>query len=74
MLCKSMQRTNKMILSLSLAFATAIAGGAQQPKRLIDEVNPFIGTSNFGTTNPGAIVPNGLMSITIQRNGIGRTE
>ena len=53
-----------MILSLSLAFATAIAGGAQQPKRLIDEVNPFIGTSNFGTTNPGAIVPNGLMSIT----------
>ena len=64
MLCKSMQRTNKMILSLSLAFVTAIAGGAQQPKRLIDEVNPFIGTSNFGTTNPGAIVPNGLMGIT----------
>lgn len=24
-------------------------------------VNPFIGTTNFGTTNPGAICPNGLM-------------
>ncbi len=27
-------------------------------------VNPFIGTTNFGTTNPGAVVPNGLMSVT----------
>lgn len=26
-------------------------------------VNPFVGTSNFGTTNPGAIVPNGMMSV-----------
>lgn len=26
-------------------------------------VNPFVGTSNFGTTNPGAILPNGLMSV-----------
>lgn len=27
-------------------------------------VNPFIGTSNYGTTNPGAQVPHGLMNIT----------
>ena len=27
-------------------------------------VNPFIGTSNFGTCNPGAVTPNGLMSVT----------
>ena len=27
-------------------------------------VNPFIGTTNFGTTNPGAVRPNGLMSVT----------
>lgn len=27
-------------------------------------VNPFIGSTNYGTTNPGAIVPNGLMSAT----------
>ena len=26
-------------------------------------VDPFIGTTNFGTTNPGAVVPNGLMSV-----------
>ncbi|MDE7024999.1 MAG: GH92 family glycosyl hydrolase [Paramuribaculum sp.] len=26
-------------------------------------VNPFVGTSNFGTTNPGAVVPNGMMSV-----------
>lgn len=27
-------------------------------------VNPFVGTTNFGTTNPGAVRPNGLMSVT----------
>ncbi|WP_282124816.1 GH92 family glycosyl hydrolase [Marinifilum flexuosum] len=27
-------------------------------------VNPFIGTTNFGTTNPGAIVPRGMVSVT----------
>lgn len=26
-------------------------------------VNPFIGTTNFGTTNPGAIVPRGMVSV-----------
>ena len=26
-------------------------------------VNPFIGTSNFGACNPGAVVPNGMMSV-----------
>ena len=34
---------------------------AQQP---VDYVNPFIGTSNFGTTNPGAVCPQGMMSVT----------
>ncbi|BAX82700.1 GH92 family glycosyl hydrolase [Labilibaculum antarcticum] len=28
-----------------------------------DYVNPFIGTTNFGTTNPGAIVPRGMVSV-----------
>ena len=27
-------------------------------------VNPFVGTSNYGTTNPGAVCPNGMMSAT----------
>ena len=30
---------------------------AQQP---VDYVNPFIGTSNYGTTNPGAVCPQAL--------------
>ena len=27
-------------------------------------VNPLIGTTNYGTTNPGALCPNGMMSVT----------
>ncbi|MDO5607536.1 MAG: GH92 family glycosyl hydrolase [Capnocytophaga sp.] len=29
----------------------------------VDYVNPLIGTSNFGATHPGAIVPRGMLSI-----------
>ncbi len=29
----------------------------------VDWVNSFIGTTNFGATNPGAVVPNGMMSV-----------
>lgn len=32
--------------------------------QLVEYVNPFIGSSNFGTTNPGAIVPRGMVSVT----------
>lgn len=37
-----------------------LAGSAQEP---VDAVNPFIGTTRYGTTNPGAVCPNGLMSV-----------
>ena len=30
---------------------------------VVDYVNPFIGTTNFGTCNPGAVCPNGMMSV-----------
>lgn len=30
---------------------------------VLDYVNPFIGTSDYGATNPGALVPNGMMSV-----------
>lgn len=30
----------------------------------VDYVNPFIGTTNYGTCNPGAVTPHGLMSCT----------
>ena len=33
---------------------------AQEP---VDCVNPFIGTTNFGACNPGAVTPNGMMSV-----------
>lgn len=33
------------------------------PKTPVDYVDPFIGTTNFGATNPGAVCPNGLMSV-----------
>ena len=47
---------------LSLLFAAyCVILMAQQP---VDYVNPFIGTSNYGTTNPGAVCPQGMMSVT----------
>ena len=33
-------------------------------KKPVDYVNPFIGTTNYGTTNPGAMCPQGFMSVT----------
>ena len=42
---------------------SAFCLSAQQEK-IVDHVNPFIGTSNYGTTNPGALCPNGMMSVT----------
>ncbi len=35
-------------------------GFSQEP---VTYVNPFIGTSNFGATNPGAIAPRGMVSV-----------
>ncbi|MEP3836173.1 MAG: GH92 family glycosyl hydrolase [Algibacter sp.] len=34
-----------------------------QAQELTKFVNPFIGTSNFGATNPGAIAPRGMVSV-----------
>ena len=49
----------KVITSL-LAIALTALGRAQAP---VDCVDPFIGTTNFGTCNPGAVVPHGMMSV-----------
>ncbi len=32
--------------------------------KVTEYVNPFIGTTNYGTINPGALCPNGMMSVT----------
>ena len=45
---------------MSLLLCSSLFVSAQQP---VDEVNPFIGTSNYGTTNPGAVCPQGMMSV-----------
>lgn len=36
---------------------------AQEAKPPVAYVNPFIGTSNYGATNPGAIAPRGMASV-----------
>ena len=51
-----MKREIITTLLLLIIFTTK----AQSPA---DEVNPFIGTTNYGTTNPGAVTPNGMMSV-----------
>lgn len=43
---------------------------AQDP---VDYVDPFIGTTNYGTCNPGAVCPNGLMSV-VPFNVMGSDE
>lgn len=45
---------------MMLMLCGSLVAAAQQP---VDYVNPFIGTTNYGTTNPGAVCPNGLMSV-----------
>ena len=47
-------------LFATLAMTLCITASA----KVVDFVNPFVGTTNFGTTNPGAICPNGMMSVT----------
>lgn len=52
----------KYISSLFLCVCWLTCVYAQ--KQPVDFVNPFIGSENFGTTNPGALCPQGLMSVT----------
>ena len=58
----SKYRRSTLLLAGCLSLGLVLQ--AQTKKHLIDEVNPFIGTTNYGTTNPGAVLPNGLMSVT----------
>lgn len=53
----------RTLLLFATLFLAALTGTAQTPKQPIDYVNPFIGTTNFGTCNPGAVLPAGLMSV-----------
>lgn len=53
-----MKQTRLIILFIT--FCIQFTAVAQEP---MDFVNPFIGTSNFGATNPGAIAPRGMASV-----------
>ena len=59
----------KSFLSIILAACFGIAC-AESP---VDYVNSFIGTTNFGTCNPGAICPQGMMSV-VPFNVMGSDE
>ena len=50
---------NSIVLLLLIWFLHAAAFA----QKLTDYVNPFIGTSNFGATNPGAVMPQGMVSV-----------
>lgn len=54
----------KRTICLALLIVAAANFPMKAQKIAVDYVNPFIGTSNFGTCNPGALVPNGMMSAT----------
>lgn len=55
----------KLTRYLVFLLATFSAAGMYaQEKKVTEYVNPFIGTTNYGTTNPGALCPNGMMSVT----------
>ncbi|MDE5612191.1 MAG: GH92 family glycosyl hydrolase [Odoribacter sp.] len=52
-----------LVLLLSATTLLKASGIESDDTTVLRYVNPFIGTTNFGTTNPGAVVPNGLMSV-----------
>jgi predicted alpha-1,2-mannosidase len=56
---------NKLTLLLVLLFQLASYSQHRDIKQrdILTYVNPFIGSDNYGTTNPGAIVPRGMASV-----------
>ena len=52
---------HKALLFITLSLS---AFSLSAKENLTSYVNAFIGTSNYGTTNPGALCPNGMMSVT----------
>lgn len=59
-----MKILNKYILTALVGIYTAYSAQAQQmPYNPVDYVLPLVGTTNYGTTNPGARSPQGMMSV-----------
>ena len=51
---------NKYVITFGLWLTVMFGAQAQKP---VEYVDPFIGTTNFSVCNPGAVCPNGLMSV-----------
>lgn len=49
--------------ALLLLLAAAVGSTPLRAQEPADWVVPFVGTTNFGTTNPGAVAPNGMMAV-----------
>lgn len=61
----------KFILPLLLLFLTQLINTAQpKQEKLVDYVNPFIGTQNMGHTFPGATAPFGMVQLSPETNQI----
>ncbi|WP_299075337.1 GH92 family glycosyl hydrolase [uncultured Paraglaciecola sp.] len=52
-----------MKIIVAVTFLASFALQASVKKQPVDWVNPFIGTSNFGATHPGAQYPHGMASV-----------
>jgi predicted alpha-1,2-mannosidase len=59
-----MNANSTLRLSYSILVAFVMLCHVMYSQEPVDYVNPFIGTSNFGTTNPGPITPRGMVSVT----------
>lgn len=59
----------KKLLYIFLFFSATMSYG----KGLTDYVNPFIGTLNGGNTNPGAVIPWGMVSLSPMTTNEGET-
>lgn len=54
----------KSAAAVAAALLSLLCALAYGQERLVEYVDPFIGTTNYGTTNPGARCPWGIMSVT----------
>ena len=56
----------KQILLSAVLICISVFSAAAQ-KEPVDYVNPFVGTTNYGTTNPGALTPHGINILPVFR-------
>lgn len=59
MLNESFMKLKSIALTICILFFSQLIFS----QNLVDYVNTFIGSTNFGTTNPGPVCPNGMMSV-----------